>query len=91
MHAVWTVDFTGAELRVYRNALGAVRRCPGSSGCTVSAGGGRLAIPLDAPGEYRAVVFSHRPRGGGSTLEEDVESAQRRGDAVVLSTPIVAY
>lgn len=86
----WRIDFDGAELRVYRNALGVVHRCPGD-GCIRTARGGALELPVAAAGEYRAVVFSRPSAGNGRTLEEDLSVARARGDAVEMSAPLVAY
>jgi hypothetical protein len=88
--ARWRVEFEGAELRVYRNALGVVHRCPGE-GCTTTARGGALELPLATAGEYRALVFSRPVPGGGRTLEEDLSAARARGDAVEMSPALVAY
>jgi len=86
----WRVDFEGAELRVYRNALSIVHRCPGE-GCVATARGGALELQVRAAGEYRAVVFSRPSSGSGRTLEEDLTAARARGDAVEMSAPLVAY
>src|SRR5262249_9515103 len=43
--ARWRIEFQGAELRVYRNALAVVHRCPGE-GCTTTARGGALEFPV---------------------------------------------
>lgn len=91
LHARWRVSFEGAELRVYRNELGVVHRCPGSPGCTDAAGGGMLTMPLGAPGEYRALVFSRPARGVGPTLRDDLEAARARGEQVEMSASLVAY
>ncbi|HET6980998.1 MAG TPA: hypothetical protein VFI53_02600, partial [Myxococcaceae bacterium] len=76
LHAAWRVAFEGAELRVYRNALGMVHRCPEGPGCAPGPGGGVLTLPLDEPGEYRALVFSRPVSGGGQTLQEDLAAAR---------------
>jgi hypothetical protein len=86
----WRVEFEGAELRVYRNALGVVHRCPGE-GCVATARGGALDLPVGAAGEYRALVFSRPSSGSGRTLGEDLAAARARGDAVEMSAPLVAY
>jgi hypothetical protein len=91
LHGLWRVTFEGAELRVYRNALGMERRCPGSPGCVGGPGGGVLTLPLDVPGEYRALVFSRAISGGGQTLQEDLAAARARGDAVEMSSSLVVY
>ena len=91
LHASWRVAFEGAELRVYRNALGMVRRCPEGPGCLPGPGGGVLTLPLDEPGEYRALVFSHPVSGGGQTLQEDLAAARARGEAVEMSPSLVVY
>jgi hypothetical protein len=91
LHARWQVGYDGAELRVYRNALGAALRCPGARECTVTAGGGAVSLPLDAPGEYRAVVFSRPARVPGTTMQEDLAEARTRGDRVEISTSLVVY
>jgi hypothetical protein len=88
--ARWRVEFEGAELRIYRNALGVVHRCPGE-GCTTTARGGVLELPVTAAGEFRALVFSRPVSGSGRTLEEDLSAARARGDAVEMSAPLVAY
>ena len=88
--ARWRVEFEGAELRIYRNALGVVYRCPGE-GCTTTARGGVLELPVTAAGEFRALVFSRPVSGSGRTLEEDLSAARARGDAVEMSAPLVAY
>jgi hypothetical protein len=91
LHAPWRVAFEGAELRVYRNALGMVRRCPDGPGCVPGPGGGVLTLPLDEPGEYRALVFSRPVSGGGHTLQEDLAAASARGEAVEMSPSLVVY
>jgi len=91
LHAPWRVAFEGAELRVYRNALGMVRRCPGDSGCAPGPAGGVLTLPLDEAGEYRALVFSRQVPGGGHTLQEDLAAARERGEAVEMSPSLVVY
>jgi hypothetical protein len=91
LHAPWRVAFEGAELRVYRNALGMVRRCPGDAGCAPGLGGGLLTLPLDEAGEYRALVFSRPVPGGGRTLKEDLATARARGEAVEMSPSLVVY
>jgi hypothetical protein len=91
LHARWRVAFEGAELRVYRNALGMVRRCPGDAGCAPAPGGGVLTLPLDEAGEYRALVFSRAVTGGGRTLQEDLAAARARGEAVEMSPSLVVY
>jgi hypothetical protein len=91
LHAPWRVAFEGAELRVYRNALGMVRRCPEGRGCVLGPGGGVLTLPLDEPGEYRALVFSRPVSGGGQTLQEDLAAARARGEAVEMSPSLVVY
>jgi len=91
LHARWQVAYDGAELRVYRNALGAALRCPGARECTVRAGGGAVSLPLDAPGEYRAVVFSRLASVPDTTMQEDLARARTRGDRVQISTSLVVY
>ena len=86
----WRVDFEGAELRVYRNALAMVHRCPGA-GCLTTERGGALELPLTAAGEYRAVVFSRPSSGSGQTLQEDLSAARSGGTGVEMSAPLVAY
>jgi len=86
----WRVDFEGAELRVYRNALAMVHRCPGT-GCTTTEGGGALELPLAAAGEFRAVVFSSPSSGSGRTLAEDLSVARAGGHEFEMSAPLVAY
>ncbi|HUM10994.1 MAG TPA: hypothetical protein VLT82_08615 [Myxococcaceae bacterium] len=90
-HALWRLTFEGAELRVYRNALGALHRCPGSPGCIRTEQGGTLTVPLDGPGEYRAVVFSSPLSGGGRTLHQDLTAAGDRDEPVEMSPALVAY
>jgi len=91
LHARWQISYTGSELRVYRNALGAVLRCPGAVGCALTAGGGTVALVADDPGEYRAVVFSRPPAASGGTLQEDLAGARARGDPVDISSSLVVY
>jgi hypothetical protein len=91
LHAHWRVAFEGAEVRVYRNALGMVRRCPDGPGCAPGPGGGVLTLPLDEPGEYRALVFSRPLSGGGNTLQGDLAAARARGEAVEMSPSLVVY
>lgn len=91
LHAPWRVAFEGAELRVYRNALGMVHRCPEGPGCVPGPGGGVLTLPLDEPGEYRALVFSRPVSGGGQTLQEDLAAARARGETVEMSPSLVVY
>jgi hypothetical protein len=85
------VTFEGAELRVYRNALGMERRCPGGAGCVSGPGGGVLTLLLDAPGEYRTLVFSRPMSGGGHTLQEDLAAARALGAVVEMSSSLVVY
>ncbi len=91
VHARWRATYEGAELRVYRNALGAVLRCPGAPGCTGTPGGGVADVGVDAPGEYRAVVFSRRLPGQGATMQEELALARARGDRVEVSPSLVVY
>ena len=91
LHARWQVIYEGAELRVYRNALGAVVRCPGSAECAVTAGGGAMSLMLDVPGEYRAVTFSRPASARGATMQEDLATARARGDRVEISASVVVY
>jgi hypothetical protein len=91
LHASWRVAYEGAELRVYRNALGRVRRCPEGPGCVPAPGGGVLTLPLDEAGEYRALVFSRPVSGGGQTLQEDLAGARARGETVEMSPSLVVY
>jgi hypothetical protein len=86
----WRVAFEGAELRVYRNGLRWGERCPGGSGCT---GGPRpeLRLPLDGPGDYRAVAFSSVLGGEGGSLHDDTTQARARGVALALSDPLIVY
>ncbi|HEY1909037.1 MAG TPA: hypothetical protein VGG91_23540 [Myxococcaceae bacterium] len=91
LHASWRVAYEGAELRVYRNALGMVRRCPEGPGCVSTPGGGVLTLPLDEAGEYRALVFSRPVSGGGQTLQEDLAASRTRGEAVEMSASLVVY
>jgi hypothetical protein len=89
--ARWRLTYQGAELRVYRNALGVVLGCPGHPACTANASGGSATLVPDGPGEYRALVFSHPQPGGGRTLQEDLVTAGARGDQVELSRSMVVY
>ena len=89
--ATWHVNFEGAELRIYRNALGVLHRCPGSAACSGEGRRGTLELPVVAAGEYRAVVFAAASPGDGRTLEGDVTAARQRGEAVEMSSPLVAY
>ncbi|HZJ54938.1 MAG TPA: hypothetical protein VFD38_12430 [Myxococcaceae bacterium] len=89
--ARWRVRYAGAELRVYRNALGMVLRCPGHPDCSATPNGGAATMTLDGPGDYRAVVFSRPPPGGGGTLQEDLLTARARGELVELSPSLVVY
>jgi len=91
LHATWRLAYEGAELRVYRNALGTVRRCPEGPGCAPAPGGGVLTLPLDEAGEYRTLVFSRPVSGGGQTLQEDLAAARARGEAVEMSPSLVVY
>jgi len=91
LHARWRASYEGAELRVYRNALAAVLRCPGAPECTGTRGGGVADVGVDAPGEYRAVVFSRSLPGPGATMQEDLALARARGDRVEVSSSLVAY
>ncbi len=91
VHTLWRLRFEGAELRVYRNALGVVHRCPGSPACTRGAQGVTLAVPVDTPGEYRAIVFSRPTPGDGGTLLEDLAAARARGEPAEMSPSLVAY
>jgi len=91
LHTQWQLTFEGAELRVYRNALGAVHRCPGSPGCIPSGPGGRFVVPVDTPGEYRALVFSRSLSGDGGTLEEDFAAARARSQPAEMSPSLLAY
>ena len=91
LHVRWRVAYDGAELRVYRNALGAVLRCPGAPECTVTTGGGAVTLPVDVAGEYRAVVFSRPVPGRGATMQQDLAAARARGDRVEISSSLVVY
>jgi len=86
----WRVNFEGAELRLYRNGLRWGERCPGGSGCRT---GPRqeLRLPLEGPGDYRAVAFSAAPGDEGGTLHDDTTQAQARGVAFALSEPLIVY
>jgi len=87
----WRLTYEGAELRVYRNALGVVLDCPGHPACTANASGGSATLAPDGPGEYRALVFSRPQHGGRRTLQEDLLTARARGDQVELSRSMVVY
>jgi hypothetical protein len=89
--SVWRIRFEGKELRVYRNALGVVHRCPGSPGCTPSERGGALDLPLATAGQYRALVFSRPGAGDGQTMLGDLQAATAHATGVEISPPIVAY
>ncbi len=91
LHARWRISYTGAELRVYRNALGAALRCPGAAACTLTPVGGAVPVAADAPGEYRAVVFSRPVPTSGATMQEDLAGARARGDPVEISSSLVVY
>ncbi len=75
---------------MYRNALGAVLRCPGPPACAGTRGGGVADVLLEAPGEYRAVVFSRRLPDPGATMQDDLALARARGDRVEVSPSLVA-
>ncbi len=90
-NARWRLTYQGAELRVYRNALGVVLGCPGHPACAANASGGSAMLTLDGPGEYRALVFSRPQSGGGRTLQEDLLTARARGDQVELSRSMAVY
>ena len=89
--ARWRLTYQGAELRVYRNALGVVLGCPGHPACTANASGGSATLTPEGPGEYRALVFSRPQPGGGRTLQEDLLTARARGDQVELSRSLLVY
>jgi hypothetical protein len=89
--ARWRLTYQGAELRVYRNALGVVLGCPGHPACSTNASGGSATLAPEGPGEYRALVFSRPQPGGGRTLQEDLRAARARGDQVELSRSMVVY
>jgi hypothetical protein len=89
--ARWRLTYRGAELRVYRNALGVVLVCPAHPACAASTGGGSATLAPAGPGEYRALVFSRPQDGGGRMLQEDLLTARARSDQVELSRPMVVY
>ncbi|HSP20682.1 MAG TPA: hypothetical protein VLQ79_14300, partial [Myxococcaceae bacterium] len=89
LQTVWDIHFEGAELRVYRDDL-VVQRCPGSAGCTRTDRGGRLALRIDAPGEYRALAFT-RPSGPGTALGRELALALEDENPVQMSSPLIAY
>lgn len=89
--AVWRLRYEGSELRVYRDALRVIQRCPGSPACTGSERGGTLALRLEAAGEYRAVAFSRPSAADGLTLQGDLTAARREGGTVQMSAPLVVY
>lgn len=91
LHARWQVRYVAAELRVYRNALGAVLRCPGSPECVLTPGGGAVTFVADTAGEYRAVVFSRAVGASGATMQEDLTGARGRSDRVEISPSLVVY
>lgn len=90
LRAVWHLRFEGAELRVYRDERGLVR-CPGSASCTRTDRGGTLALAIDAPGEYRALVFTEPGAGDGTNLRRDLVAASEDGNPVRMSSPLIAY
>jgi hypothetical protein len=91
LHARWQVRYAGAELRVYRNALGAVLRCPGSPECVLTPGGGAVTFAADMAGEDRAVAFSRPVPASGATMHEDLTGARARSDRVEVSPSLVVY
>jgi hypothetical protein len=91
LHARWQVRYTGAELRVYRNALGAVLRCPGSPQCMLTPGGGSVTFVADMAGEYRALAFPRPVPVSGATMQEDLAAARARSDRVEISPSLVVY
>ena len=91
LHVRWRITYDGAELRVYRNALGAVLRCPGAPECTVTTAGGAVTLPVDLAGEYRAVGFSRPVPGRGASMQQDLAAARARGDRVEVSPSLVVY
>ena len=91
LHARWQLRYAGAELRVYRNALGTVLRCPGSPECMLTPGGGAVTFVADTAGEYRAVVFSRPVGASGATMQEDVTGARARSDRIEISPSLVVY
>jgi hypothetical protein len=91
LRARWQVRWAGGEVRVYRNALGAVLRCPGAAACALHPGGGVVSLVVDVPGEYRAVVFSRPLASSGATMQEDLTRARARGDPVEISSSLVVY
>ncbi|MGZ6070405.1 MAG: hypothetical protein ACXWK8_04260, partial [Myxococcaceae bacterium] len=90
LRAVWHLRFEGAELRVYRDERGVVS-CPGSTSCTRTDRGGTLALAIDAPGEYRALVFTQPGAGDGTSLRRDLVAASEDGNPVRMSAPLIAY
>ena len=86
----WRVAFDGAELRLYRNGLRWGERCPGGAACTAGARQ-ELRLPLEAPGDYRAVAFSAAPGDEGGSLHEDTALASARGVSFALSEPLIVY
>jgi len=90
LHSVWHLRFEGAELRVYRDERRVVR-CPGSAGCTRTDRGGTLALPIDAPGEYRALVYSEPGATDEPSLRRDLVAAGEDGNPVQMSPPLIAY
>ncbi len=91
VHAVWQISYQGNELRVYRDDLGVLHRCPGFTGCTRTERGGTLELKVDAPGEYRVLVLGRPSTAPGLSLEGDLMAARQRGDPVALSMPLIAY
>ena len=86
----WRVVFDGAELRLYRNGLRWGDRCPGGAACTAGARQ-ELRLPLEGPGDYRAVAFSAAPGDEAGSLHEDTTQARARGVSFALSDPLIVY
>jgi hypothetical protein len=91
LEARWQISYAGAELRVYRNALGATLRCPGAPECALASGGGVLTVRLGAPGEYRAVAFSRPVPASFATMQEELAGARARGEPFEISPSLVVY
>ena len=81
------------ELRVYRGSRVLIARCPGFHACKTSRAEGvttyTVDVPLDAPGEYRAIVLAGKaipdPMG---RMDADLELATRAGVVVKTGAPI---
>jgi len=91
LHTRWRIQYAGAALRVYRNSLGAVLRCPGAPECILTPGGGAVTFVADTAGEYRAVAFSRPVATSGATMQEDLAGAHARRNQTEMSPSLVVY